>query len=433
MPKLQWGLVIGVALAVALLALLTSQAANAWRSRTAPVVPPAEGPGGGNGEALAPLSAWREAVGPGVPACRKVSASTISAPRIFVSIPAYRDPEVGHTLRSLFLMADNPRAIDVGLCLQGAPGEDGDGLADYLRLAKEGADGATFESQVFVKRLAHTAATGPTKARALIEKELLPLSTADYVLMVDSHTLFLQGWDTYLRKALQEAGEDSTILSTYAPQYFREQRNAILESTSLSMPRTSYFMFFNEFLGPANFPRFDSRPCAATPPAAFASVGWAAGFSFARRSVHIAVPYVDLPWLFFGEEHLMHARFHTHGYLVQTPPLTPLLTNFDRSYRRTFVADAEERRGTAWRAEYNATLRRVAKVMAGMAPDEGLLGGRRSLDDFVNHVGVDMTRQEVDAGKAAGIMEEDPFRQAPEIAFKHGSQEAFDQLHDRFA
>lgn len=372
-------------------------------------------------------------VGEGVRAAHTVSPSTAKSPVIMVSIPSYRDPELGHTLRSLFLHADHPEALQVCVLQQAAPGEE-DGLKAYLRLAKEGRDGRTFASQVHVKTIPHTEATGPTKARTMIEKEVAASLDFDYVLMVDSHTLFLKGWDTCLLDAHADTDDpDRTVLSTYAPHYYRHHRDQILKRKDLCVPRRSYWMYFKEFLPEANgsFPRFDSRPCSADPEEAFSSLGWAAGFSFAPAILHEEVPYVDFSWLFFGEEYLMHARLYTWGYEVVTPPKTPILTNFDRSYRPTFVQDAAKHTPD-WRSRRAEATERVRGYLEGR-PSKGLFGTERTIEDFVEAMGVDTTHRRVDPVKAAGVVDDDPFARSGEIAVKHGSKAAYQTLVDRFA
>ncbi len=348
---------------------------------------------------------------------------------IFVSIPSYRDPDLGHTLRTLFLHADRPRAVRVGVYQQNAPG-DVEGVADYLRLAQAGGDGATFEERIMSRVVPHTRATGPTAARTAIEQGMLSKAKdAKYLLMVDSHTFFCKGWDTSLVEALEATEDPShTVLSTYAPNFNRDRRDRMLGEASMCAPRKSFFMFFREFLRDG-FPRFDSRPCA-NPTEAFDSLGWAAGFSFARAAVHRAVPYKDFPWLFFGEEFLMHARLFTHGYRVMTPAYTPVLTNFDRSYRHTFIGDASG----DWQTRRAKVATRIQRLLAAQSTDTSLFGTAATLDEFVEEVGIDVAMGDVNPTKAAGILEEDPFdpAYAEEIAIKHGSKAAFMALKQRF-
>lgn len=428
-PRLVGVVALGtLAIGLVLLLLVRAASPTAPASGQAAALPPPSPP-----PAPAPNSKPAAAkVGAAVRAANKVSSSRATTPRIFVSIPSYRDVELGHTLRSLFLHAAHPEAVTVGVYQQNAPG-DPDGVAEYLRLAKEGGDGRTFAAQIKSKTVPHTQATGPTAARVAIERDFLANANADYVLMVDSHTLFLAGWDAHLVAALEDTDEpEFTVFSTYAPHYFRHERDNILSKAAACTPRTSFFIFFQEFLpaSAGSFPRYDSRPCATPPDAAFPSLGWAAGFSFARASVHEEVPYVDLPWLFFGEEWLMHARLHTHGFDVMTPATTPLLTNFDRSYRPTFVQDAAEHTPD-WKSRRAEATDRVRRAAAGQ-DNAGWFGDARSLDDFVDAVGVDLVNRRVDPVKAAGVWTDDPFDQAAEVALKHGSKAAFRRLRQRF-
>ena len=412
-------LVVAAAVAVAIEGAFSSASSSSSSD-----VPPNTSGGGSSNKAGA--AAQTKAA----KAAHSVSASAASSPVIFVSIPSYRDPDLGHTLRTLFLHADRPRAVRVGVYQQNAPG-DLEGVAEYKRLASQGGDGTTFAGNIMSRVVAHTTATGPTAARAAIEKTMLSkVPDAKYLLMVDSHTFFCKGWDTYLVDALEATDDpEHVVLSTYAPHFDRGARDRMLGEVSMCAPRRSFFMYFKEFM-PDGFPRFDSRPCAQVAPAAFASLGWAAGFSFARAAVHRTVPYVDFPWLFFGEEFLMHARLATHGFTVLTPPKTPVLTNFDRSYRPTFLGDATG----DWRSKRTKVSTRIQRLLAAQSVDTSLFGTEVTLNEFVDEVGIDVATGDVNPVKAAGVMEEDPFdlAYAQEVTVKHGTKAAFARLKHRF-
>lgn len=137
---------------------------------------------------------------------------------IFVSIAAYRDPEIGPTLESLFAAAAHPERVSVGVVWQGVEGDE-DGLDGAVSEGK-GALYAWFE-QVRILRLHAAEAAGPCWARHL-GQALWQGET--FLLQVDSHMRFRPGWDAYLVGVLTGGGcgpemGRRAVLTTYPVGY----------------------------------------------------------------------------------------------------------------------------------------------------------------------------------------------------------------------
>lgn len=164
---------------------------------------------------------------------------------IFVAIAAYRDSELGPTLRSLFGAATHPVRVTVGVVWQGVEGVDDDGLSgaiaggDPTTSGSSGSGGGSSGSsngvesvglppewrhRVRTLRLPASEAAGPCWARhlgqALWQGER-------FLLQVDSHTRFRRGWDAYLVGVLTgggcgpSEGGRRAVLTTYPVGYER--------------------------------------------------------------------------------------------------------------------------------------------------------------------------------------------------------------------
>ena len=122
---------------------------------------------------------------PHAPVCSPLNAPPPpSAPAsIFVTIPSLTDPEVHHTITSLFRQASSPASVTVALCLQASASSPPPPIPPDLA------------PRVKIITLDSSLATGPMLPRYLCQGLY---SSEDYYLSVDSHTIFRRNWDSYL-------------------------------------------------------------------------------------------------------------------------------------------------------------------------------------------------------------------------------------------
>lgn len=328
-------------------------------------------------------------------------------PRIAVSIPSYRDPELRYTLITLFKGAAHPQHV-TALVLQQSGPDDVNEVAAFKHMCKSaGLDPEACDVRHTVMDFRE--ARGPAFARAVIEREHLDGDAAfDYVLMVDSHTMFREGWDTYLVEEHRRCKEpERSVLSTYAPNYVRERRTEFVGEPA--HPPSHYM--YPASIGSDGMPRYKSqRGTGARLPA----IGWAAGFSFAPFHVHRDVRYSSLPYFFFGEEFVMHARLFTHGYDVFVPPRTPLYTAFDRAYRPVVWKDLPSE---GWEHGHCGTLQGVDQMFERQTTGRYALGRDRTLKQFFEFVGIDYFRGSV-REVARLVLSGKPYTHPPVVAFK---------------
>ena len=224
------------------------------------------------------------------------------APRIFVGIPSYRDAETQWTVDDLFLRAELPGRLAVGICWQLEPGDEERCLArPYPR-----------PQQVREIRFAARDSRGSTWARA---QALALARDEEYVLMIDSHMRFVDGWDRLLVERLLQAPGTKAALTGWLPGYLPpralqpppEGTTWLIAARELTAPAQPAVLR----LGPVAVVRDEVPPLALTP----FVVG---NFVFGRRAMFDEVPF-DPHIFMYGQEIALSARLWTHGWDVWQP------------------------------------------------------------------------------------------------------------------
>ena len=155
---------------------------------------------------------------------------------IFISVPALDDSELLPTIRDAFIKAKNPERVNVGIALMYSTGK-------YKRDFKAGV-------RPYGDRVKHTEVKvtsrnvfetlGVGKGRK-VASELY--GNQDYVLQIDSHTLFPQDWDEKLialhKEAEESLGLSKVILTGYSGHYHysgEDKREAFTDGGVLRYP-----------------------------------------------------------------------------------------------------------------------------------------------------------------------------------------------------
>lgn len=303
---------------------------------------------------------------------------------IFVSIPSYRDPECHRTLSDLFEKAKYPGRVFVGVCQQNEP-EDIDCMQSKTA--------HRFQQNIRIMTIPSGEAKGPMFARYLIEQYLY--QDEMFFLQIDSHMLFIPGWDEELIYQLALCDSERPILTTYPQDFDRETRRL---PPSTLMPTFLRYRGFHERLG---FTQQEKRAFARLPPVPQPSLYWAAGFSFTLGEAVRQVPYdPHCPYVFLGEEMSMSMRFFTKGWDFFAPMKNVVFHITKRTYRPTFweqvykkncVVDDETR---LRRKEMEADgVERITRLIYGELDDPVFgLGNDRTIEDWERFVGVDIIR-----------------------------------------
>ena len=216
---------------------------------------------------------------------------------IFVSIASYRDPELIRTITDLFKKASEPNKITVGLCLQ-------DSLEYYEKFPFKN------NPQIRISFMEHQHARGVCFARSKIQLELL--KNEKYYLQIDSHTRFLQGWDTQLLDQIKKCNDAKAILSCYPNPYFLDDdKEEYLNNKQLSPHKYLYFASGCIRTNTSGVPSTNILPS-----------NWiAAGFIFTYSHWCREVAY-PTNIFFNGEEDYLLIKSYLSGYHIFCPPVS---------------------------------------------------------------------------------------------------------------
>lgn len=264
--------------------------------------------------------------------------------KIFVSIAAYRDPELLPTLKDLIANAKNPKDLVICIAWQHAEEDTWDTLDKYKK-----------DKRFKIIDIPYQEAKGVCHARNLIQQQY---DGEDYYFQLDSHHRFIKDWDQELKEMinyLQCRGYYKPVLSTYLPSYFPESdpKGRLEEVWSLNIDR---FMPAGAiFLRPQGLDGW--RQLKEPVFSRFLS----AHFIFTIGKFVTEVPY-DPNLYFHGEESSLAARAYTHGYDLFNPHKVYAWHEYTREGKKKHWDDSQD-----WKAKDDASYARFRKLF-GMDP-----------------------------------------------------------------
>ena len=239
---------------------------------------------------------------------------------IFVSIAAYRDPELAPTIRDCLSRARYPDDLRFGICWQHAADEPA--LPEFADPRMRVIDVPWHESR------------GACWARS----EIMQLwGGEDFYLQLDSHHRFVQDWDALLLTHAERTGAAKPLLTTYTAPF----DPAVAELP----PGEPMLMDFDQFSAdgiPAFRPRvIPDWPTLQRPLRARFVAG---GFVFTLGAFVNDVPY-DPELYFHGEEIMLSIRAFTHGFDAFHPPEHILWHEYTRLHRAKHWGDHVQAQG----------------------------------------------------------------------------------------
>ena len=240
--------------------------------------------------------------------------------KIFISLACYRDPEIIPTVKDAYNKAKNKESLIFGI---------------YAQMSEEDEKiDLSFINNKQVRLLVNknTKARGPSYARYIIFNKLYKNEL--YYLQIDSHTRFIENWDTELITMLSKLSVNS-VISTY-PNGYNINKDVIVKNEKINVLKLKKLK--------DGVPIYKSITEILEKPKR--NYFWAAGYSFCYSSIFNIVkfdPY--LKNLFWGEEFLMSLRFFTNNIKIYTPNKNIVFTLWDRNYRHTFWELKENMKG----------------------------------------------------------------------------------------
>ncbi len=295
--------------------------------------------------------------------------------KIFVSIAAYRDPELLSTLKNLISNCANPGDLHICIGWQHSEEDSWDTLDEYID-----------DSRFTIIDLDYRKAKGVCWMRKKIQEQY---SGEEYYLQLDSHHRFSKNWDTTLKdyiSYLQCKGHKKPLLSAYIPGYFPkndpEGRNQEVWSLNIQRFMPSGVIF----LEPHNVDNW--RELKEPFPARFIS----AHFIFTLGKFVEEVPY-DENLYFHGEESSLAARAYTYGYDLFSPHKPIVWHEYTREGKKKHWDDSED-----WKNRDDASYSRYRKLMG---VDEGCTPCQRRQLNAENYFGTERSFEEYE--KYAGL------------------------------
>jgi len=331
---------------------------------------------------------------------------------IYVAISSYRDALCKVTLANLFIRAEKPDRLTVGVVEQNKP-EDPACLPkacedksvpqsewEKASLTEDEKVVCMRRKQIRIFHLRAYDSLGPTYARHIGHRMY---RGEFYALQVDAHISFVNGWDTKLVTQWKYTGNERAVISAY-PEDLRgaidANGDAVRESASCMC---SYFFEFSSEVGLLQHhgahrinPRKLQKVGADEKVSPMLHAFWAAGMSFSRGHFVVRVPYdPHTPMMFQGEEIHMAVRAWTSGYDFYTSAASVLYHPYNRKNKPVMFWENEVRHpGTRPRGA-----RRIRTVMGcDDPPDLGAnlyeietynLGYERPLEWFYHLFGID--------------------------------------------
>ena len=307
---------------------------------------------------------------------------------IFISIAAYRDPELIPTIEDCLRRARYPADLRFGICWQHGEGEPPPPRLDGGRMR--------------VIDVPWRESRGACWARAEVMKLW---DGEEHFLQLDSHHRFAEDWDSVLLDQMERSGSAKPVLTTYAAGY----DPAAPTPGAASATRMKFDRFTQEGIPLFQSCVFPGWQAGAGPVRArFAS----AHLLFAPGSFVAEIPY-DPDLYFIGEEITLAIRAFTHGYDLFHPGAHVVWHEYGRPLRPKHWDDHLPGSGieTTWHARDVASLEKVRRFLC--RPHIGPYGcGRaRSFGDYQTYAGVNFRRRF--ACRAARLGEEPPLPPSP--------------------
>lgn len=302
---------------------------------------------------------------------------------IFVSIAAYRDPQLVPTVLDCLAKARHPEALRFGICWQHGPEETSLPFADDPRFQVLDVDWR--ESK------------GACWARAAL---MDLVRDEDYFLQLDSHHRFTPDWDVKVLAELERTGSPKPVLTAYATPFTPGDPDTFGGDAPMQM---NYDRFTPEgivLFRPSVIP--DHRTRTKPLRARFLS----GHFLFAPRAFVAEVPY-DPELYFIGEEITLSIRAYTHGWDFFHPNQIIVYHEYTRAYRE-HKHWSDHREGNdvavAWHVRDASSKSRAQKLIDERTIGPFACGTARSFEDYEAYAGLsfkqkkaqDYTRQHLE-------------------------------------
>lgn len=306
---------------------------------------------------------------------------------IFVSLAAYREPELGLTIKSCIDNATNAERLRFGVCLQWDDSTPGAGF-DCL-------DGLRKDWPIRLLRYHYTESRGGCWARHLTQGLY---EGEPYTLQVDAHSRLGPAWDTELIAHIDALPGDRPLLTGSPPLYRRDHGvDELLEPADAPVPVTVVEHWDDD--GWIHHPTVPAPQGAPREPRPTRVLSGA--FVFTSGDWNLEVRQ-DPEHLYAGEEFALTIRSFTCGYDLWNPSHRIVWHRNHPAPNPKFIYDAPD---AVLRHKHARACRRLRTLLAG-DPDRILspysLGTVRTLEDYGTWSGLDITAHRIHGDARSG-------------------------------
>lgn len=217
--------------------------------------------------------------------------------RIFVSIASYCDEECVPTIQDLFKQAAHPERITVGICWQYTP----ELQPPFCPVPKQ------YSSRVKQYSFHFSESKGAGWARHTAQSLY---DGEDFILQIDSHMRFFEGWDEMLLEQHAIAPSDKMVMSSFCDNYE--------PGSPVNLSPYFFAICIRRVDNTEQIVHLQNHLLLHVPKRPFLSATVVFNFIFAPAEAFLKAP-ID-PYIYFrGAETTQAARFWTSGYDIYQP------------------------------------------------------------------------------------------------------------------
>jgi len=338
---------------------------------------------------------------------------------VYLSVVSFRDEFCPATLMEAFAKAKNPEKLFVGLVQQNCEDKCRSGILDNNKMVDVKPDADCYllfcssqvgkkycnEGHIRLLRMKESESLGPYLARYFASKLW---NGEQWYMQIDSHMTFLQDWDASSIQMLRAAPSEKPVISHYPPPHTAN----LVEKSNVAAPRLCGPKFAtgsdeSQIVRLEGSYYYDSVKLDTPRFAPFV----AAGYLVAHSDILREVPYDPfLPYIFMGEEILFSARLWTSGYDIFSPTHSLLGHHYVRNNKPKFWESVHRAFSFGIWDPLHMLVRERVKNQLGYpeaakdmikpkslftAVEQYSMGTSRSLDDYLQIVGLNMNTKEV--------------------------------------
>lgn len=293
---------------------------------------------------------------------------------IFISVASFRDRNCLQTIRDALKKADFPSRLRFGIVHQNDPDDTKELCVDDTVLRNR-------TDQFRIINMHESEARGPAIAR--YHASTLIEDGDHYFMQIDSHSLFVRGWDSRVIQMFERAktqhNKTKIVLSHYPPAW-EDMEDAEATPEKLYTTQICSFLYNKQ----SNLPSQNGAQMVATREELVAVPFIGSGFVFGDIQSVKDVPFdPSLEDLFIGEEISHAARLYTNGYDILSPNRPVVFHYYVRSEEPHYW---DKRRPDPAKAEQF-----VRELLNGEHVGEQYgLGTERSIANYLEFAGIDL-------------------------------------------